>query len=577
MSQRISRGIHSAFVLAPIIFALLTISLPDQALSGTPGITDIPLSDSISIDGITWRFSQPVPVGRFVNGDYYVVGPVTVVSINPLPTATPGRNGSVLNMPVNNNELSPFDDRVAAGRYAPQLRVYPPFTMHPGDALISSISVNQIGDYQPWLREGEGETPDSPVRSVSVLTCLAQAVSADAFRPSYADRTQKIYYAGTMRRDLLPRVPKVAHLVDIGTISEHFRRPWLDICFFAFDAAVEYQATYGREVGRSVGMATLLLMLDFTNAEKEPLLDNIVQYGIDLWGIARAGYFGWMAFGGHGTGRKWPIIFAGIMLGDPQMQSPDKTYPQLRFGEDMQTMYDKGWTGAGVVYAGHQGVWNGKPVSSTPSWGPYENLQPSVWASTFAGDPDYHIGEDYRRCCTSIAWIGEGLSARMMHAENLWNHTQFFDYVDRWMTEKDASAVAAIKAATGLDYSAGWERQGQAWDSFVDDMWAAYRNNLPQTGVTASGGIPLDFVLYQNFPNPFNPGTTIQYRIPVQTRVTLTLFDLLGRQVATLVDRVEGPGLKSLRFQSGTLSSGVYYCRLRAGNYTETRKFVIEK
>ena len=471
---------------AAVVFALLAVSHP--AFCGTPAVADLPLADSIAIDGITWRFSAPVPVGRFVNGDYYVVGTVTVVGINPPPTSSPGRNGSVLNMPVNNSSVSPYDDRVSSGRYAPQLRVNPPFTMHPGDALISSISVNQIGDYQPWLREGEGETPDSPVRTVSVLTCLATAVSADAFRPSYADRTQKIYYAGTMRTGLLPRVPKVSHMVDIGTISAHFRRPWLDICFFGFDAAVEYQATYGREVGRSVGMATLLLMLDFTDAEKEPLLVNIVQYGIDLWGIARSGYFGWEGFGGHGTGRKWPIIFAGIMLGDAAMQTPDKAYPSLRFGEDMQTMYDLGWTGAGVVYAGHQGVWNGKPVSSTPSWGPYENLQPSVWATAFAGDADYHIGEDYRRCCTSIAWVGEALSARMMHAEDLWNHPAFFDYVDRWMTENDASAVATIKASTGLDYSADWERQGQAWDSFVDDMWAAYRNNLPPTACHNPGG-----------------------------------------------------------------------------------------
>ena len=164
-----------------------------------------------------------------------------------------------------------------------------------------------------------------------------------------------------------------------------------------------------------------------------------------------------------------------------------------------------------------------------------------------------------------------------MHAEDLWNHQQFFDYVDRWMTENDAPAVATIKSATGLDYSADWERQGQAWDPFVDDMWAKYRNNLPQTGVTPPGGSPLDFVLYQNFPNPFNPGTTIQYRVPVSSRVTLTLFDLLGQPVATLVDGVESPGLKSVRFQAGSLASGVYYCRLRAGDYTETRKLILEK
>ena len=573
---------HRMFLLLiAVAFSLPTASVVEKAHSQTAHPSDLPLRDSVSIDGITWTFSQAVPVGRFVNGDYYVVGTVTVVNINPLPTASNGRHGSVLNMPVNNSQLSPFDSRVAANRYAPQLRIYPPFTMHPGDALISSISVNQIGDYPPWLREGE-ETPDSPVRTVSVLTCLAAEVSADAFRPSYADRGQMLYYANPMHRNLLPQLPRVAHTPDVAVFASHFRRPWLDICFFGFDAAVEYQATYGREVGRSVGMASLLLTLDFSPAEKEQLLINLVQYGIDLWGIVRAGYFGWPAHGGHGTGRKWPIIFAGLMLGDPDMQAPTGTYPALRFGEDMQTMMDNGWTGADVVYAGHQGVWNNQAVSSTPSWGPYENLPPSLWASTFSGDPNYHIGEDYRRCCTSIAWIGEGLAARIMHTETLWNHDPFFDYVDRWMTENDAAAVATIRAATGLDYSAGWERQGQAWDQFVEEMWSAYRNNLPQgaTGSTA----PARYQLSQNYPNPFNAATLISYTIAGSREngvgskeVKLAVYDLLGREVATLVNERKPPGSYSVRFDASGLASGAYYYRIQVGDFVHTRKLVLLK
>ena len=73
---------------------------------------------------------------------------------------------------------------------------------------------------------------------------------------------------------------------------------------------------------------------------------------------------------------------------------------------------------------------------------------------------------------------------RLLQAETTWNHQAFFDYADRWMEENDAQAVAEIKAQTGFDYSADWERQGQTrfWlqgefpqYSFIDDMWAAYR------------------------------------------------------------------------------------------------------
>ena len=566
--------IASLFLCAVVLIASLTGILSEIAHCASPALSDLPLKDSISIDGITWTFSQPVPVGRFINGDYYVVGAVTIVDINPLPTVSNGRHGSVLNMPVNNNSLSPFDSRVSSNRYAPQLRVYPPFTMQPGDALISSVSVNQIGDFPPWLREGQ-ETPVSPVRSVSVLTCLPAEVTPDAFRPSYADRTQRIYYGNTVRRDLLPRLPKVAHIPDLSNFAAHFRRPWLDICFFGFDAAVEYQATYGREVGRSVGMASLLLMLDFSAAEKEELLVNLVQYGIDLWGICRSGYVGWPAHGGHGTGRKWPIMFAGMMLDDPEMKTPSNTYPALRFGEDMQTMMDEGWTGADVVYAGHQGVWNGQPVSSTPSWGPYENLHPSVWAAAFSGDPNYHIGEDYRRCCTSIAWIGEGLAARILHAERLWNHDPFFEYVDRWMREDDASAVATILGATGLDYSADWQRQGQAWDAFVEDMWSAYRNNLPPASVRQAD-IPAEgFMLFQNYPNPFNSSSDIRYHISELRHVRLAVYDLLGREVAVLVNERKSPGSYAVKFDAAGLSSGLYFYRLQAGNLVRTRKLLL--
>jgi hypothetical protein len=413
------------------------------------------------------------------------------------------------------------------------------------------------------------------VRSISVLTCLAAEVPADAFRPSYADGTRKIYYGSNLRRNLLPRLPRVPHTPSIATFASHFRRPWLDICFFGFDAAVEYQATYGREVGRSVGMATLLLLLDFSPSEKEELLINVVQYGVDLWGIVRGGYSGWPAHGGHGTGRKWPIIFAGLMLADTNMRAPTRSYPALRFGEDMQTMYASGWTGAGVVYAGHQGVWNGLPVSSTPSWGPYEHLHPSLWQSTFNGDPQYHIGEDYRRCCTSIAWVGEGLAGRMMHAEKFWDHDAFFSYVDRWMTEDDASAVNTIRTATGLDYSADWERQGQAWDAFVEEMWAAYRNNLPSAAPAAGAPQPTAARLFQNYPNPFNPATEIAYELPKESWVTLQVFDLLGREVATLVDRLEGPGYERVQFDAGGLSGGVYFYRLRAAEFIRTRTLVL--
>jgi hypothetical protein len=458
--------------LTAIILGISSLFFSQQILSAensqpaNPKEETLQFRDRISQHGITWVFNKKVPVGRFVIGDYYVVGDVAIVSITPKPEE--GRNGSVLNPPPHPTK-SGFDNRVSQGRYDPSLRASLPIHMKPGDSLISTISVEKMGELPAPLRPSDKAI--SPVRTAGVLTCLAKAVPPDAFRPSYCDREQKIFLARNLHRELLLNLASVEGGLEQGPWkiipedwADRFQRPWLDVCFFGFDAPIDYMPNYGREVSRAVGVTSLVLLLDFPKERKERLLINFVQYGIDLWGIVRAGHRGWPALGGHGSGRKWPIIFAGLMLGDADMQSPKKKYPELRFGEDMHTMYGQGWTGAKVVYAGHAG--KGGRIDKV-GWGAYEHLPPAKWVN--------NLGEGYRRCCTSIAWVGQALAARLMKADKVWAHDAFFDYVDRWMTEDDTQAIQEIKKARGWDYSAKWARQGQAWDPFVNNMWARYR------------------------------------------------------------------------------------------------------
>ena len=91
----------------------------------------------------------------------------------------------------------------------------------------------------------------------------------------------------------------------------------------------------------------------------------------------------------------------------------------------------------------------------------------------------------------------------------------------------------------------------------------------------SEGELPEMFTLRQNYPDPFNPSTTISYRLPTQSHVILRVFDALGREVSTLVNRVEEPGYKSVHFNASSLPSGVYYYRLQAGTYSETKKLVL--
>ena len=91
------------------------------------------------------------------------------------------------------------------------------------------------------------------------------------------------------------------------------------------------------------------------------------------------------------------------------------------------------------------------------------------------------------------------------------------------------------------------------------------------------GRMPSSYALRQNYPNPFNPSTIISYSLPKESRVTLTVYDLLGRTVAILADGMQTPGEKSVRFDASRLSSGVYFYRLRAGAYESVKKMLLAK
>jgi hypothetical protein len=95
--------------------------------------------------------------------------------------------------------------------------------------------------------------------------------------------------------------------------------------------------------------------------------------------------------------------------------------------------------------------------------------------------------------------------------------------------------------------------------------------------VDATIGTHAAFKLQHNFPNPFNPSTTIRYEIGRAVRVSLVVYDILGREVRVLQDEVKPPGRYDVQFNAQNLASGVYFYRLRAGGFAETQKLCIVK
>ena len=502
----------------------------------TPRLEDLPLKDSVSQYGITWTFEKPVPVGQFLNGDWYVVGPVTVSAIDPSPrygkdvadgeldayekgSVKEGqrlRNGSMLNPPAR-QEVA-YDSGIK-NWFRPDQAARLPIRMKPGDSLVSTISL-KVGEKVETPYTGQrpralntfvrAEADNSSVRTAAILTCMGEPQPPDAFRPAYCDTKNTVYLARDMKRQLLKNLPRpdgccrgegtsskrhpphdpprLENLPKMDTWVRVFQRPWVNTGFFGFDQPMENMPHYEQWIGQAMSMAGLMLMLDFPPDEKEPLLVNVVQVGIDYWGAVRGGHPGWDGHGGHGSGRKFPIVFAGLLLGDEEMAAPTKAFPKVDFGEDDQTAYGDCWTGAKVVFAGHSGIHADGSVPR-PKWGPYEHMHPSKWRNE--GDRMNMQSEGYRRANTSSSWPGQALVIRMLGAEKHWNHDAFFDYVDRWMYEDDKAFRQEINkhfpeypSSKFLTSEADvWYHQGQAWEPFVTDMWLKYRTapGMPPT------------------------------------------------------------------------------------------------
>lgn len=89
--------------------------------------------------------------------------------------------------------------------------------------------------------------------------------------------------------------------------------------------------------------------------------------------------------------------------------------------------------------------------------------------------------------------------------------------------------------------------------------------------------IPTGFSLEQNYPNPFNPATTIRYTLPVSEFIILKVYDILGREVAVLVNERQAAGVYQVDFNAGQLASGIYLCRITAGSFSGGRKMVVLK
>jgi hypothetical protein len=97
------------------------------------------------------------------------------------------------------------------------------------------------------------------------------------------------------------------------------------------------------------------------------------------------------------------------------------------------------------------------------------------------------------------------------------------------------------------------------------------------TGIQDAKQIPVEFALSQNYPNPFNPTTTINYSVSKSNSVTLKVYNVMGKEVETLVNEQKAPGNYEVRFDASKLASGIYFYQLKSGSLVSTKKLVLLK
>lgn len=446
---------------------------------------------SISQYGITWNFNANYTTGQFVNGDYWVVGPVTITSISPA-TTTSGRimNGSMLNPKMANTQG--YDSSITYSSYDATLNVARtmPLTIQPGNSLVSTISLAS-----PFPGGAK-----YALKTAAVLTVMASAPPAGTFRPSYyygADKTAKYNWSTVqanmgLLKNLDPKMDLTAQSVgqyytwpgNIPAFIPKIQRVWLD---HRVDWANEYLAPqdnmpdYGSIIADELGWASLLLQSQLPAGwTKDELLKHFIQKGIDWSGAIQhqaAGSNGWDPDGGHSLGRKWPTMFAAIMLSDTTLLNYIKTKSgdyckapystgngfstnvstpsdAVSFPEDGQTFIvssidiSKNRSGAGLVSYLSSDL-------NLPEYGMYH----SSWPET----DDRSWTSNHRQVNSGTVYSAFALAALFMGQRANWNHDAFFDYTDRF---------SEVSLAVSPSNSYPWKGHETA---IALNMWKAYR------------------------------------------------------------------------------------------------------
>ncbi|MEO8210767.1 MAG: M14 family zinc carboxypeptidase, partial [bacterium] len=159
-----------------------------------------------------------------------------------------------------------------------------------------------------------------------------------------------------------------------------------------------------------------------------------------------------------------------------------------------------------------------------------------------------------------------------------WQSAKYYNKtVSTWTKEVlDISNLVNGSASMKIRFSMISNGTVTADGIYIDNIKLAGYNSIA-TSISGNTEAPVNFSLSQNYPNPFNPKTVINYSIPTSQNTTLKVFDLLGKEVMTLVNERQDAGSYSVSLDGSNLSSGMYYYKIESGNFVDTKKMLLIK
>jgi glucuronoarabinoxylan endo-1,4-beta-xylanase len=174
------------------------------------------------------------------------------------------------------------------------------------------------------------------------------------------------------------------------------------------------------------------------------------------------------------------------------------------------------------------------------------------------------------------AFASPGGDALTIVILNIGRVSRSMDIVIQDFTVSGVTAIRTSDTEQGKDVSASYTAVSPMEFPAHSVTTLAFTGTLV-TSIESPASVPADFVLNQNYPNPFNPITTISYALPVQSKVNIEIFTVMGQKIATVVDQIQPAGTYTARFDASMLGSGVYVYRMVTPKFMVTRKMTLVK